>query len=66
MREKFFGFSQERMKETMKNLKTMKDLSSREGSQGSRQAEGRVVFCRARKTWKCASSEAIATVLPPL
>jgi hypothetical protein len=50
----------------MKKLKTMKDLSSREGSQGSRQAEGRVLFCRARKTWKCASSEAIATVLPPL
>jgi hypothetical protein len=29
----------------MKKLKTMKDLSSREGSQGSRQTEGRVLFC---------------------
>ncbi|CAK9196294.1 unnamed protein product [Sphagnum troendelagicum] len=33
------------MKETMKKLKRMKDLSSRERSQGSRQAEGRVLFC---------------------
>ncbi|CAM6066426.1 unnamed protein product [Sphagnum tenellum] len=54
------------MKETMKKLKTMKDLSSREGRQGSRQAEGRVLFCCARKTWKCANSEAVATVLPRL
>jgi hypothetical protein len=50
----------------MKKLKTMMDLSSREGSQGSRQVEGRVLFCCARKTWQCAILEAIATVLPRL
>jgi hypothetical protein len=67
MRVKFFGFSQEKMKEeTMKKLKTMKGLSSRERSQGSRQAEGRVLFYCARKTLQCANSETIATVLPRL